>query len=65
MGGRLRKRIIRVQLEKEGHNRKTDIRYVRRRLPNAEFVEMKGLGHADMASLRPQELAERFRALIE
>ena len=51
--------------EKEKGNRKPDIHYVQKRLPYAEFIEMKGLGHASMASLHPQETAERFRALLE
>ncbi len=50
--------------EKEKKNRKADICYVHKLLPYAEFIEMKGMGHASMASLYPQHLAERFDALL-
>ncbi len=50
--------------EKEKKNRKADIRYVQKRFPYAEIIEMKGRGHASMASLYPREMAERFQALL-
>lgn len=51
--------------EKERKDRSWDIRYVRETFPKTEFIELKGLGHASMASLHPQEMAERFEALLE
>ncbi len=51
--------------EKEKKNRKLDIQYVEKMIPYAEFIEMKGMGHASMASLHPQELADRFHELLK
>jgi len=49
--------------EKEAKDRAWDIQYVRNNFPYAEFVELKGMGHASMASLHPKEMAERFERL--
>ncbi len=51
--------------EKEKRNRKADIRYVQKTFPYAELVEHKGIGHASMASLYPQEMADAFRSLLQ
>lgn len=49
----------------EKKERKKDLQFMRSHFPNAELVEMQGIGHAGMASKRPEELAERLRGLIE
>ena len=51
--------------DKEEKDRAWDIKYIKERFPNAEFVKLKNMGHGSMASLHPQEMAERFRDLIE
>lgn len=33
--------------------------------PNVELVKLENMGHASMASLHPQEMAERFRRMGE
>ena len=32
--------------------------------PNTEYIEMKGLGHAGMATLRPDDFAQRIINLL-
>jgi len=47
--------------EKEKGERKKDFTFMKKNYPGIEFVEMKGLGHAGMATLRPEEFAERIK----
>lgn len=49
--------------DKEAKDRTWDIKYVKANFPRAEFIELKDMGHASMASLHPQEMAERFKLL--
>lgn len=49
--------------DKEIKERAWDIQYVKAHFPCVELIELKDMGHASMASLHPQEMAERFEAL--
>ncbi len=49
--------------EKEKGERKKDFAYMKKNYPGVEFIEMKELGHAGMATLRPQEFAQRISDL--
>lgn len=51
--------------EKEAKDRAWDIRYIEKHVPNAEFVRLENRGHASMASLYPQEMAERLRLCLD
>lgn len=51
--------------EKEVKTRAHDLHYVKKHYPNAQFLKMKGLGHACMAIQRPQEMARRLAKLAE
>lgn len=51
--------------DKEEKNRAWDIQYIKKNFPNAEFIKLENMGHASMASLHPQDMANRFRLLIE
>lgn len=50
--------------DKEVKDRARDIKYVKSNFPNAEFIELKGMGHASMASLRPKEMSKRLELLL-
>lgn len=49
--------------EAEARERRKDLAFVARVLPQTEFVVMRGIGHAGMASKRPEEFAGRILAL--
>lgn len=49
--------------DKEAKDRAWDIKYVKANFPCAEFIKLKDMGHASMASLHPKEMAERFELL--
>lgn len=51
--------------EKEEKDRAWDIKYVKNIFPHTEFIKLKNRGHASMASLYPQEMAERLMALSD
>lgn len=51
--------------EKEEKDRAWDIKYVESIFPHTEFIKLKNRGHASMASLYPQEMAERLMALSD
>lgn len=51
--------------DKEEKDRAWDIKYIKEKFPNAEFIKLENRGHASMASLYPQEMANRFRLLTE
>ena len=51
--------------EKEKDERKKDFVFMKKNYPGVEFVEMKGLGHAGMATLRPEEFANRIRRMAK
>lgn len=51
--------------DKEKKERTADIKYVKKHFPHTEFAELENMGHASMASLHPQEMAERFREIVE
>lgn len=51
--------------DKESKERKEDMNYVNSHISHVEFVEMKDMGHASMAPLYPEKMAERIRALLE
>ncbi len=51
--------------EKEEKDRSWDIKYVKNAFPNAKFFKLKNRGNASMASLYPQEMAERIISLLE
>jgi len=50
--------------DKEEKDRTWDIEYVKNAFPNTEFVKLENRGHASMASLYPQEMAERIISLL-
>lgn len=45
----------------ETRERKKDFAYMKKNFPVAEFIEMKDLGHAGMATFRPEEFARRIK----
>lgn len=49
--------------DKEDKDRAWDIKYIKEKFSNVDFIKFKNMGHASMASLHPQEMAERFRLL--
>lgn len=49
--------------DKEEKERESDIKYVKENYPCAEFIKLKDMGHASMASLHPEEMSERFDLL--
>ena len=51
--------------EKEKSERKKDFAYMSKHFPNTEYIEMKGLGHAGMATLRPDDFADRIYKLVD
>lgn len=51
--------------DKEKKDREWDIQYVREHFPTAEFIEIADMGHGSMASLHPQEMAERFEMIVK
>ncbi|NLN98434.1 MAG: alpha/beta hydrolase [Eubacteriaceae bacterium] len=51
--------------EKEEKYRAWDIKYVEKAFPHTEFIKLKNRGHASMAPLYPQEMAERLMALSD
>lgn len=51
--------------EQEEKDRAWDLRYIREKYPHAELVRLPHMGHAGMAALAPQEMADRFRSLTE
>lgn len=50
--------------DKEEKERARDIRYVKSHFPYVQFVKLENMGHASMATLHPQEMAERIRQLL-
>jgi pimeloyl-ACP methyl ester carboxylesterase len=51
--------------DKEAEERKWDIAYVKERIPQTVFREFEDIGHAGMALLRPEEMAERLKGMIK
>lgn len=51
--------------EKEEKDRAWDIQYIKNHFPHAEFVKFENRGHASMASLYPQEMAERLKLCMD
>lgn len=51
--------------DKETKDRAWDMKYVKANFPCAEFIKLKDMGHASMASLHPKEMAERLESLAE
>ncbi len=51
--------------DKETKDRAWDIKYINANFPGAELIELKDMGHASMASLHAQEMAERLETLVE
>ena len=47
--------------ENEKIERKKDFDFMNKNFPSTKFVEMKDIGHAGMALLRPEEMAERMK----
>jgi hypothetical protein len=51
--------------DKEEKDRAWDIKYVKNAFPDTEFVKLENRGHAGMASLYPQEMADRIISLLD
>ena len=47
--------------ESEFSERKKDFDFMNKNFPSTEFLEMKNIGHAGMALLRPEEMADRIK----
>ncbi len=51
--------------ESEIKARKWDIRYVRKAFPGTVFRKVKGIGHAGLATLRPEDFAEGINRILK
>ena len=51
--------------DSEATERKKDFAYINENFPTAEFIEMQQLGHAGMATFRPEEFARRISDVLE
>lgn len=51
--------------DREAKDRAWDIKYMKKQFPHTEFVRFENMGHASMASIHPQEMAARLKALLE
>lgn len=51
--------------EEEKKLRKNDIAYIRQIFPDTQFVENKGMGHAEYFTLHPKEFCKQLTAFIE
>ena len=49
----------------EEKERKKDFAFMKKNFPSTEYVEMKNLGHAGMATFRPEEFAQRINQCIK
>lgn len=50
--------------DKEVKDRKQNIAYIKECFSHTEFIELKNTGHAGMATLHPQKMAERLKSLL-
>lgn len=53
--------LIMILLRRQKNERKKDLDFMLKYFSGTEFVEMKDIGHAGMALLRPEEMAERIK----
>lgn len=51
--------------DKERKERAKDLNFVKKHFPHVEFIEMKNMGHAGMATLYPKDMAERIMMLAK
>ena len=51
--------------DKERKERAKDLAYVKEHFLHVKFIEMKNMGHASMATLYPENMAERIMDLAK
>jgi hypothetical protein len=49
---------------KEKHNRRRDIRYVKKKFPNVKVEKIKGFQHAEFVMLKPEAFAHKLMEVI-